>query len=49
MISFVYEDNKYSDDYKLNSPIAKDISELFDRNNFYFEVFNKIILCYDYR
>ena len=46
--TFVYEKNKYSDDYKLDSAIAKDISEFFDRNNLFFKSFDKIILYYDY-
>lgn len=46
--SFVYEKNKYSDDYKLDSAIAKDISEFFDRNSMFFKSFDKIILYYDY-
>ena len=46
--TFIYEKNKYNDDYKLDSAIAKEISEFFDRNSVYFKSFDKIILYYDY-
>ena len=46
--SFIYEKKRFSNDYKLDSAIAKDISDFFDRNSIFFKSFDKIILYYDY-